>query len=292
MPVKKIVGRALDTPLDLGGKTVTGNVTFGNIFASSIFVNNVSGVTTQTLTTANVVELTNLYYTNARARTALSVTGSGSYDNSTGIITITGGVSSVNGQVGAVSLTTANIAEQSNLYYTNARARTAISVTGSGSYDNSTGIITITGGVSSVAGATGAVSNAQLAAGIANTTISNITVVGAVDANYFSEKVTNVTASTANTTIDWSLGGIFDMNLATSTTVTFTNPPPSLRARTISIIVRPTGSGTKTLTVQRAKYTDGVAPVLSGPGNIDMLSFMTVDGGNSYFGSYVLAALA
>jgi len=292
MPVKKLVGRALETPLDIGGKTVTGNIIFGNIFASGVFISNVSSVSTSSLTTANVVELTNLYYTNSRARTAITVTGAGSYDNSTGLITITGGVTSVNGQVGAVSLSTSNIAEGSNLYYTNARTRTAISVAGSGSYDNSTGIITITGGVSSVAGATGAVSNAQLAAGIANTSISNLTVTGRVDFNSFTENVVNVSATTANTTIDWSLGAIFDMNLAANTTVTFTNPPPAMRARTISIIVRPTGTGARSLTVQRAKYTDGVVPVLSLPGNIDMLSYMTIDGGNSYFGSFVLAGLA
>lgn len=57
------------------------------------------------------------------------------------------------------------------VYYTSATgeittsiARAAISVTGAGSYDNTTGIITITGGVSSVAGATGNVSNAQIQA--------------------------------------------------------------------------------------------------------------------------------
>ena len=43
------------------------------------------------VTTANVSEVTNLYFTNARSRAAISVGSGGSYDNSTGIITITGG---------------------------------------------------------------------------------------------------------------------------------------------------------------------------------------------------------
>jgi hypothetical protein len=80
------------------------------------------------------------------------------------------------------SLSTSVVPEGNNLYYTNARSRAAISVSGSGSYDNSTGIITITGGVSSVGGATGAVSNAQLASGISNATISNLTLSGNVSA--------------------------------------------------------------------------------------------------------------
>ena len=77
---------------------------------------------TWTLTTANISEVTNLYYTDARARAAISVTGSGSYNSSTGVITVTGGVTSVNTLTGAVVLTTTNIAEGTNLYYTTARA--------------------------------------------------------------------------------------------------------------------------------------------------------------------------
>ena len=73
-------------------------------------------------TTALVTEVTNLYYTDARARAAISVTGSGSYDSATGVITVTGGVTSVNTLTGAVTLTTTNIGEGTNLYYTTARA--------------------------------------------------------------------------------------------------------------------------------------------------------------------------
>ena len=91
---------------------------------------------------------TNLYYTNARARGAISVTGSGTYNSTTGVIDIQGGVTSVNSQTGAVTLTTSNISEGTNLYYTNTRAtsaaRAAISVSGSLSYNPSTGVISYT----------------------------------------------------------------------------------------------------------------------------------------------------
>ena len=107
--------------------------------------------------TTYIIEGTNLYYTNSRVRSAISVTGSGSYDQANGIITVTGGVTSVNGANGNVTLSTTNISEGSNLYYTNTRVRSAISVTGSGSYDQANGIITVTGGVISVNGANGAV---------------------------------------------------------------------------------------------------------------------------------------
>jgi hypothetical protein len=54
-------------------------------------------------------------------------------------------VTSVNGQVGAVSLTTDNVPEgTTNLYYLNSRARAALSfAAGSGAYNSTTGVITI-----------------------------------------------------------------------------------------------------------------------------------------------------
>ena len=88
-----------------------------SIFGRTGTVVAVSGDYTTTL----VTEGTNLYYTDARARAAISVTGSGSYDSATGIITVTGGVTSVNTLTGAVVLTTTNIAEGTNLYYTDSR---------------------------------------------------------------------------------------------------------------------------------------------------------------------------
>ena len=79
-------------------------------------------VTAQIATKDNTDEMTegstNLYFTDARARGAISVSGDISYNSATGVITTTGLASSDTG----------DLAEGSNLYYTNARAdaRTAI----------------------------------------------------------------------------------------------------------------------------------------------------------------------
>jgi hypothetical protein len=54
----------------------------------------------------------------------------------------TDAVTSVNGLVGTVVLTTTNIAEGTNLYYTDARARAAISAGTGISYNNTTGVVT------------------------------------------------------------------------------------------------------------------------------------------------------
>jgi hypothetical protein len=69
---------------------LTGNVT-GNVSGSAGTVTALTG-----LTTANLTENTNLYHTTARARAAVSVTDAGgdgslAYNNSTGVITFTGG---------------------------------------------------------------------------------------------------------------------------------------------------------------------------------------------------------
>ena len=88
-----------------------------------------------TKTTTNLPEGSNLYFTNARARTALSVTGGTgiAYDNATGVFnlaaipnaSLANSSITINGQSvslgGTVTLTTTNIAEGTNLYWTEAR---------------------------------------------------------------------------------------------------------------------------------------------------------------------------
>lgn len=52
----------------------------------------VSNADISALYSANIIESTNLFYTNARARTSITLTsntGDGTYDNTTGVINIT-----------------------------------------------------------------------------------------------------------------------------------------------------------------------------------------------------------
>ena len=89
--------------------------------------------------TDSVTEEDNLYFTDARARSAVSLTTSDatvfSYDSSTGVFTYN-----------AAGLDTDEVTEgTTNLYFTQARARASISATGWSnlSYDDSTGVISI-----------------------------------------------------------------------------------------------------------------------------------------------------
>ena len=86
--------------------------------------------------------VSNLYFTDARARGAISVSGAGlDYDSSTGVIDL--------------ALITDDITEDANatnLFFTDARARGAVSVTGAGlSYTSSTGVFELTADTGDIA---------------------------------------------------------------------------------------------------------------------------------------------
>jgi hypothetical protein len=77
---------------------------------------------------------TNLYFTNARARAAISATGALAYNSTTGALTFTQG-------------NTDTVAEGStNQYFTTARARSSISASGALAYNSTTGALTFTQG--------------------------------------------------------------------------------------------------------------------------------------------------
>ena len=113
---------------------------------------------------------TNLYFTNARARSALSASTGISYNSTTGAISCTitqyadsnaraavsaSGSLSYNSTTGVFSYTTpstSGISEGSNLYYTDARARAAISGTAPVSYNSSTGAISMAAATSTTNG--------------------------------------------------------------------------------------------------------------------------------------------
>jgi hypothetical protein len=118
--------------------------------SDALSYNSTTGVFTFTLATVDTDEIaegnTNLYFTTSRARNTI-VNGSNiDYDASTGTISTQAAVWSVNGQEHAVVLDTDDISEGStNLYFTNARARSALTLTTDDSnilsYNNGTGAL-------------------------------------------------------------------------------------------------------------------------------------------------------
>jgi hypothetical protein len=93
--------------------------------------------------TIDTIDIKDGAVTNAKLLNS-SITINGSPISLGGSVTVGGAVSSVNTLTGNVVLSTTNISEGTSLYYTDARARNAISFTaGSGAYNNSTGVVTI-----------------------------------------------------------------------------------------------------------------------------------------------------
>jgi hypothetical protein len=191
-------------------------------------------------------------------------------------------VTSVNGFTGAVSLTTSNISEGTNLYFTDLRARQAISLTttgtsGAATYDNTTGVLNIPqyqGGVTSFNTRTGAI------------TLLDTDVTGALGYT----PVTNARTLTINgTTFDltanrtWSVGTVTSVGLTMPSAFTVTNSPV-------------TGSGTLTVTAAglasqyvRGDGTLGDFPAGGGGGGASVSYYLNGSvnqgtfGGNTYY---------
>ena len=120
--------------------------------------------------------------------------------------------------------------------------------------------------------------------GVNGTTISDITLQG------YNEVVSTQTIGTATANLDLSTTNTFDLTLNLSCTFTFTNPPASGKLKTVTVILRQGTGGTRTATFTNAKYTDAVVPTLSTTvGQVDVLSFFTVNAGAMYFGSFAMA---
>jgi hypothetical protein len=152
----------------LGGTgTITGYTT-GKVYTISV----TNGTTSFTLVDAGAAIVTtagtptgltytpstlNLYFSTARARAAISASGALAYNSTTGALTFTQGNTDTVAE-GSTNLyytagrfdfrlsqlNTNNLTEGTNLYFTNARARAAISGTGDIGYDSSTGVISVT----------------------------------------------------------------------------------------------------------------------------------------------------
>ena len=88
--------------------------------------------------------------TDAEVRGLISASGDISYNSTTGVISFTAAtapVTSVNGETGAITLSTDDIDEDGspiNLWFTNTRARAAISASGDLAYNSTTGVISYT----------------------------------------------------------------------------------------------------------------------------------------------------
>jgi len=191
------VGQTVTITGTLGGTGTITDYTSGKVYTISV----TNGTTSFTLVDAGAAIVTtagtptgltytpstlNLYFSAARARAAISASGALAYNSTTGALTFTQGNTDTVAE-GTTNqyytagrfdfrlsqVSTTNLAEGTNLYFTNARARAAISGTGSIGYDSSTGVISFTG----AGAAAGTLTGNTLAS---NVTASSLTSVGTI----------------------------------------------------------------------------------------------------------------
>ena len=142
------------------GNAIIGAGTGGSITgANLISANNISATNWIGLYTANVTEsASNLYYTVARANLAIDNRVTKSFIDNLGVSSNTAVFAQTaniaNTVLSISNFTTANLAEGTNLYYTNARVRSTLSSGTGVSYDTTTGQISIGQNVDSHANVT------------------------------------------------------------------------------------------------------------------------------------------
>jgi len=107
----------------------------------------------------------------------------------------------------------------------------------------------------------------------------------AVFKDYGETAVTNATSG-ATETLDLESGNVFDLTLSANCTITLSNPPASGTSGSFTLILRQDGAGSRTVTWPASvDWASATAPTLTTDASaVDVLTFMTVDGGTVWLG--------
>jgi hypothetical protein len=210
------------------------------------------------------------------------------------------GVTSVNGQTGAVTLTSTNIAEGTNQYFTNARARSAISLTAGASgatYNSTTGVLDMSA-LTAGGGGSSSLTSTQIGFGSGTNTLTGstsltwsesskiLTVGGTADLKAYTEGTQSYNATTT-LVINCSLGTIFPITMNNSiTSLSFSNVPSAGKAFSLTLFITQAGGGFKTIAWPASvKWSDGVQPTLTTTdAKTDIVTLITFTGGTTWFG--------
>ncbi len=102
----------------------------------------------------------------------------------------------------------------------------------------------------------------------------------------YGETLTTANSSTAYT-VDLTGGNVFKITMTGNCTFTFSNPPASGTAGSFTLVLIQDGTGSRTATWPAAvKWASGTAPTLTTTATTgtDILTFMTMDGGTTWYG--------
>mgnify|MGYP003624547068 CR=1 FL=1 len=130
---------------------------------------------------------------------------------------------------------------------------------------------------------------------VAQTFTANQTISAELKVNSYNETYVAVTSTAAATTVNCEAGNTFSHVLTESTTFTFSNPPASGTAYTMSIeIVQDAGASGYTVTWPASvDFPAATAPTLTATASaIDVFVFTTKDGGTNWYGFTAGQAIA
>jgi hypothetical protein len=222
-------------------------------------------------------------YTDAGARAAISLTdaggdGSASYNSSTGVITYTGpGTTDYRAAFTAgtgITITSGAIATTIT-QYTDANARSAISVSGSLSYNSSTGVISYTAPTAFDPASPGAIGGTTASTGA----FTNLSATGTFTFKNPIEALYNIGTTGGTIAPDPANGSVQQITLNSALTVNaFTNPTAG---ESVTLIIY--GGTAYTSITSTMKFAGGVKTLTATAGCIDILTIY-YDGTN-YFAS-------
>ena len=146
------------------------------------------------------------------------------------------------------------------------------------------------------------IANSTHLGALSGSSLTNVTAKGLSansDISTYREKVTNITISSGGTTnIDLSVGNIFNITLSSviaspvTLNLQYYNVGNDYTRPITLIIKQPATSPGKFVTVNGAKYTDGIAPILSTNANaMDILTYWSIDNGTNWFGTFAMAGI-
>jgi hypothetical protein len=145
------------------------------------------------------------------------------------------------------------------------------------------------GAVATIKLANAAVTQAKLAAGAINGIAIDLQdqLLTRPELKDFAETSTTPAVSSNTLTLDLQTGNVFEVVLTQNvTSVIFANPPAAGRLGSCTLILKQDGTGGRTLTwPSSARWPGGTPPAISSSANaIDILAFVTRDGGATWYG--------
>lgn len=104
----------------------------------------------------------------------------------------------------------------------------------------------------------------------------------------YAETRTTPASSAGTLTLDLVNGNVFEPTLTESVTVAFANPPAAGKSGSVTLILKQDATGGRTVTWPASvKWAGGTAPTLTTAASaVDIISFLTTDGGTTWFGFF------